>query len=47
MHRHERDQWRVCMRQAMRETVLDAALAERLDQSFFNTADWMRNRAEA
>ena len=43
----ERDQWLACMRQAMRETVLDAALAERLDQAFFNTADWMRNRAEA
>jgi hemoglobin len=40
----ERDQWLACMRQAMRECGVDAALAERLGAAFFNTADWMRNR---
>ena len=40
----ERDQWMACMKQAMGETGVDAALAERLAESFFNTADWMRNR---
>ena len=40
----ERDQWLACMAQAMAELQLDAALAQRLAESFFNTADWMRNR---
>ncbi len=40
----ERDQWLACMDQAMRETGVDAALRARLNQSFFQTADWMRNR---
>ena len=40
----ERDQWMACMQQAMRETGLDAALAEQLAQAFYGTADWMRNR---
>jgi len=40
----ERDQWLACMQQAMRETGIDPAFAERLAGSFFNTADWMRNR---
>lgn len=39
----ERDQWMGCMRQAMQECELDPALRERLDASFMNTADWMRN----
>ena len=43
----ERDQWLACMRQAMRETSVDAELARRLGEAFFNTADWMRNRAES
>jgi hemoglobin len=33
-----------CMLQAMEECGVEAALAERLAQSFFGTADWMRNR---
>ncbi len=41
----ERDQWLACMRQAMTDRQVDPALAERLHESFFNTADWMRNRA--
>jgi len=40
----ERDQWLACMAQAMRETGLDPALRERLENSFFQTADWMRNQ---
>ena len=40
----ERDQWLACMDQAMQETGLDPALRERLNQSFFQTADWMRNQ---
>lgn len=40
----ERDQWLVCMAQAMGECGVDVALAERLAAAFFNTADWMRNR---
>ena len=40
----ERDQWLACMDQAMREEQLDPVLVERLKESYFNTADWMRNR---
>jgi hemoglobin len=40
----ERDQWLACMTQAMAETGVDPVLRERLQQSFFQTADWMRNR---
>lgn len=41
----ERDQWVTCMDQAMGEVDVPGALRERLNQSFINTADWMRNRA--
>ena len=40
----ERDQWVACMHQAMTEVQLDPVLIERLTESFFGTADWMRNR---
>ena len=40
----ERDQWLACMKQAMTELSVDPDLAERLNQSFFQTADWMRNK---
>jgi len=40
----ERDQWMACMKQAMADVGLEAEFAERLAASFFNTADWMRNR---
>ena len=43
----ERDQWLACMQQAMTERALPAAFAARLGESFFGTADWMRNRAGA
>ena len=40
----ERDQWVACMVQAMNELAIDPALAERLKESFMQTADWMRNK---
>lgn len=40
----ERDQWLVCMAQAMHDIGVDEPLSDRLLQSFANTADWMRNR---
>lgn len=40
----ERDQWMACMTQAMRESEVDVSMAARLVESFFGTADWMRNR---
>lgn len=40
----ERDQWMACMRQAMAERDVEPALAGRLAQAFFGTADWMRNQ---
>jgi hemoglobin len=39
----ERDQWLACMMQAMEEQQVDPALAQRLAEAFFGTADWMRN----
>lgn len=39
----ERDQWLACMDQAMRETGVPEALRTRLKDSFYKTADWMRN----
>ena len=40
----ERDQWMACMIQALHEQQVDESLAGRLAESFFGTADWMRNR---
>jgi hemoglobin len=40
----ERDQWVTCMDQAMAETHVPIELRERLKNSFFQTADWMRNK---
>jgi hemoglobin len=39
----ERDQWVACMDQAMGETDVPADLRARLKESFYGTADWMRN----
>ncbi len=52
-HRHlpfsigaeERDQWLLCMKLALSETIDDAALAEELFRAFSKTADHMRNQA--
>jgi hemoglobin len=40
----ERDQWMACMMLAMQEEGVQKALAERLTEAFFGTADWMRNQ---
>jgi hemoglobin len=39
----ERDQWLACMDQAMGEVGIDEELRGELRESFFGTADWMRN----
>ena len=39
----ERDQWLACMDQAMGEVGVDEELRARLRESFYQTADWMRN----
>jgi hemoglobin len=41
----ERDQWLRCMAWAMEDIGIEETLRERLMQSFFKTADWMRNQA--
>jgi hemoglobin len=40
----ERDQWLACMAQAMEETHVAQALRKPLQEAFFKTADWMRNK---
>ena len=39
----ERDQWMTCMKRAMADTGVETKLQKRLEQSFFQNADWMRN----
>lgn len=39
----ERDQWLTCMAMAMQDLALPPGLQERLLESFYQTADWMRN----
>ncbi|HCJ51265.1 MAG: globin [Gallionellaceae bacterium CG1_02_56_997] len=41
----ERDQWMLCMNQALDEVVEDAALRAALSEAFSKVADHMRNRA--
>ncbi|GAB3443091.1 group II truncated hemoglobin [Massilia solisilvae] len=41
----ERDQWLRCMAWAMQDIGIDEEMQLRLMQSFYNTADWMRNKA--
>ena len=43
----ERDQWLACMQQAMAELQVEPQVAQRLAESFFGTADWMRNKGGA
>ena len=40
----ERDQWMACLMQAKQDQGVDDTLAQRLTESFFGTADWMRNK---
>ena len=41
----ERDQWLACMYRAIEECGIEGNIAEQLEESFFNTANWMRNQA--
>jgi hemoglobin len=41
----ERDQWLLCMAEAMADLEVPQPLFDRLLESFAGTADWMRNRA--
>jgi hemoglobin len=42
----ERDQWLRAMAWAMEDIGIDEALRLRLMESFYQTADWMRNKAD-
>lgn len=42
----ERDQWLRAMAWAMQDVGIEESLRLRLMESFFQTADWMRNKAE-
>ena len=42
----ERDQWVACMVLAMEESGIDEGVRAKLLQNFFNTADFMRNKAD-
>jgi hemoglobin len=42
----ERDQWMMCMTQALEETIADVGLRKRLHESFSALANHMRNRSE-
>lgn len=42
----ERDQWLRCMALAMQDIGIVETLQERLMQAFYDTADWMRNKAD-
>jgi hemoglobin len=41
----ERDQWLRCMAWAMQDVGIEEDLRLRLMESFYQTADWMRNKA--
>ncbi len=43
----ERDDWLLCMAQAMHDTGVPEPLLDRLLEAFNGTADWMRNRPDA
>lgn len=42
----ERDQWVACMVLAMEDVGIEEGLRAKLLQNFFNTADFMRNKAD-
>jgi len=42
----ERNQWMLCMRQAMEDVGVPDDLRTELEQALFRTADFMRNKAE-
>jgi hemoglobin len=45
--RAERDQWMAGMSLAMEQVGIAPEVRESLEQAFFRTADWMRNRQDA
>lgn len=40
----ERNQWLACMYRSMEDCGIDGQIGAQLEESFFNTADWMRNQ---
>lgn len=40
----ERDQWLACMYRALEECGIEGNVAKQLEESLFNTANWMRNQ---
>ena len=40
----ERDQWLACMYKALEDCGITGQVAKQLEESFLNTADWMRNQ---
>ena len=40
----ERNQWITCMYQALEDCGIKGNIADQLQESFLNTADWMRNQ---
>jgi hemoglobin len=40
----ERNQWLGCMYRAMEDCGIDRQIGTQLEESFFKTADWMRNQ---
>ncbi|MEW5012177.1 MAG: group II truncated hemoglobin [Cycloclasticus sp.] len=40
----ERDQWLLCMQQALEQMNIEKPMFDELMQAFFNTADFMRNK---
>ena len=40
----ERNQWLACMYQALEECGVNGNVTKQLEESFLNTADWMRNQ---
>ncbi|PIO48366.1 MAG: hypothetical protein CMR00_05405 [[Chlorobium] sp. 445] len=42
----ERDEWMLCMREAMKKVRLSPEIQAQLETAFFRTADFMRNKRE-
>ena len=42
----ERDAWMACMKQAMADVGIEPALRKHLEEAFYGTADFMRNRLD-
>jgi hemoglobin len=40
----ERDQWLACMYRALEECGIEGNVAKQLEESLFNTANWMHNQ---